>query len=126
MKIRYKKNPDLTITAVQINLDMQPLTYIKWGGEQVCKPGDWVVNNNGETYTIDAESFDNTYAQVSPGVYFKIGNVWAEVATEDGHVSTKEGKSEYQAGDYLVCNDEDDVDTYCIPRDKFESMYVAV
>jgi hypothetical protein len=38
-------------------------------------------------------------------------------------VVTKEGKSHYQSGDYLVYNNEDGTDAYCISAAKFESMY---
>ena len=49
--------------------------------------------------------------------------IWAEKAEEAGSVVTKEGESHYQAGDYLVSNNEDGTDAYCISADKFESMY---
>jgi hypothetical protein len=124
MSDKYQKNPNLIVTAVKLDLDMKPLEYTKWGGQQICKAGDWIVNNEGETYSIDAESFAETYEMVSPGVYVKTGNVWAEVALEDGSVSTKEGESAYKAGDYLVCNDPNGVDTYCVSKAKFEAMYV--
>jgi len=45
------------------------------------------------------------------------------VATARGSVVTNEGKSFYKAGDYLVYNNEDGTDAYCISADKFESMY---
>jgi hypothetical protein len=38
-------------------------------------------------------------------------------------VATKEGQSRYAAGDYLVSNDEDGGDAYCITAAKFEAMY---
>jgi hypothetical protein len=49
--------------------------------------------------------------------------VWAERATVAGVVTTKEGASHYGAGDYLVSNEEDGSDAYCISADKFEAMY---
>jgi hypothetical protein len=49
--------------------------------------------------------------------------VWAEKATRDGSTATKEGRSYYSAGDYLVYNNEDGTDAYCIGAAKFESMY---
>ena len=55
--------------------------------------------------------------------YIKTTRVWAEIATEAGSVATKEGRSQYQNGDYLVFNNEDGTDAYCIGAAKFESMY---
>ena len=125
MRTKFKKNPKLTITAVQVNLDLeQPITYKKWGGVQTCKQGDWIVNGSGETYSIDKESFAKTYAEVSPGVYVKTGFVWAEAATEDGSVPTKEGHSAYAKGDFIVCNNEDGTDAYCMTAEKFNALYV--
>lgn len=121
--MKYTKRQDQVITAVQVNLDMNSFMYEKWGGPQVCKQGDWIVNNNGEVYTVDKDSFAASYTQISIGVYIKTGSVWAEVATENGTVATKEGLSEYNKGDYLVCNNEDGTDCYCVSKAKFESMY---
>ena len=47
----------------------------------------------------------------------------AEVAAEAGSVKTKEGRSDYKKGDYLVFNNEDGTDAYCMDAVKFESMY---
>jgi hypothetical protein len=38
-------------------------------------------------------------------------------------VNTKEGSSHYQKGDYLVYNNQDGTDSYCVSADKFESTY---
>ena len=68
---RYLKNPDQFVTAVQLNLDTQGFVFNKWGGEQRCKPGDWLVDNDGDVYTVDAEVFSNTYHRLSPAVFVK-------------------------------------------------------
>jgi len=49
--------------------------------------------------------------------------VWADVATMCGSVVTQEGTSHYNAGDYLISNNEDGTDAYCMSREQFESMY---
>lgn len=123
MRKKYIKKADRTIVAVQLNLESSGFKYQKWGAEQQCKKGDWVVDNSGETYTIDNEVFQKTYRKVDDGKYVKTTPVWAEVATGSGNVTTKEGKSHYNAGDYLVYNNEDDTDAYCMSAEKFESMY---
>jgi hypothetical protein len=120
---RYKKRPDQYIVAVQLNLDTAGFTYRKWGAEQRCKRGDWLVDNNGDIYSVDAEVFAKTYRKTGDGTYVKTTPIWAEIATEDGSVATKEGKSHYKSGDYLVYNNEDGTDAYCISAAKFESMY---
>ena len=120
---RYRKRLDQSVVAVQLDLDTDGFTYRKWGGEQRCKRGDWLVDNKGDTYSVDGEVFARTYRGVGPGVYVKTTPVWAEVASKSGRVPTKEGESHYDAGDYLVYNNEDGTDPYCISASKFESMY---
>jgi hypothetical protein len=120
---RYRKKADQFVVAVQLDLDTDGFIYRKWGAEQRCQQGDWVVDNNGDHYTVDGEVFARTYRKISPGIYVKTTPIWAEVAAEPGQVDTKEGVSRYQAGDYLVSNNEDGTDAYCISAAKFESMY---
>ena len=73
---RYKKKPTAFVTAVQLDLDTEGFTYNKWGGKQVCKRGDWLVDNSGGKYTISQETFAKTYQLISPGVYLKTAPVW--------------------------------------------------
>lgn len=120
---RYRKRDNQYIVAVQLKLDTDGFAYRKWGAEQHCKPGDWLVDNGGDIYTIDEKVFADTYEQINPGRYKKTTSIWAEVATEPGVVDTREGQSHYRAGDYLVSNNEDGTDAYCISADKFEAMY---
>ncbi len=120
---RYRKKADQFVVAVRLDLDTQGFTYRKWGAEQRCKSGDWLVDNQGDIYTVDADVFAKTYRRVGPGKYVKTTPIWAEVATRPGSVETKEGTSHYDAGDYLVFNNEDGTDAYCISAAKFESMY---
>ena len=44
--------------------------------------------------------------------------VWAEVAAVGGAIQTKEGMSHYKAGDYLVYNEEDGTDGYCMTAER--------
>lgn len=120
---RYRKKSGQTVIAVKLDLETDGLTYRKWGAEQKAKAGDWIVLNAGDTYTVDNDTFQATYRQVSPGNYVKSTPIWAEVASADGSVSTLEGESHYKAGDYVVCNKEDGTDTYCIAADVFEAAY---
>jgi len=120
---RYRKKADQFVVAVKLGLDTPGFTYRKWGAEQKCKAGDWLLDNNGDVYTVDAGVFSKTYRSVGQGIYVKTTPIWAEKATQPGSVATKEGRSHYNAGDYLVSNNEDGTDGYCISAAKFESMY---
>ena len=125
---QYEKIPGNPVIAVQINLELDGggVGYRKWGGDQWAKQGDWIVDNDGEAYTIDAESFARTYSKVGPGQYVKTARVWAEEAQFCGQIQTKEGASAYEAGDMLVYNEADRGDGYCVSADKFREMYRAV
>jgi hypothetical protein len=120
---KYRRKPDQSVIAVKIDLDTPGLEYRKWGGVQRAKPGDWLVDNDGDIYTVDAEVFTETYKRVSPGNYVKITPVWAEVAAGAGAIKTKEGESHYEAGDYIVYNKENGDDGYCMSEAKFNAMY---
>ena len=111
-----------------MNLDTDGLEYRKWGGTQFCKSGDWIVNNDGDVYTVSEASFSATYAPLPdrPGCYYKTATVWAEPAIENGEIETREGKTRYRPGDYLVYNEADRQDGYAVDKHEFESMYEAV
>ena len=123
---KYRKKSGQSVLAIQLDLDTDGFSYRKWGDVQTCKAGDWLVNNNGDTYTVDREVFAATYREVSPGRFEKIMPVWARQAKEDGSVETKEGRSHYEKGDYIVANNEDGSDAWCMDADKFNSMYEPV
>jgi len=120
---KYTQKPTSFVTAVQLDLDTEGFVYNKWGGRQACKRGDWLVDNNGDKYTVAQESFAKTYKFVSPGVYSKSSPVWAEVADKPGKVKTSEGETAYEAGDYLVANNQDGTDAYAISSEKFHELY---
>jgi hypothetical protein len=123
LRRRYRKRADRPVLAVRMDLDIDGFSYRKWGSEQRCKRGDWLLDNAGDVYTVDAEVFARNYRAVGPGQYVKATPVWAEVATAAGSAVTKEGVSHYAPGDYLVYNNEDGTDAYCVSAAKFEAMY---
>jgi hypothetical protein len=120
---RYVKRANQAVVAVALDLDTDGFRYRKWGGEQTCKAGDWIVNDYGSVHTVDRESFALTYRPTGPGTYLKVTPVWAEKVSRAGSVPTKEGVTHYQAGDYLVSNLEDGSDAYAVTAEKFEAMY---
>jgi len=122
---RYVRRPDKPVVAIRLDLDTDGLVYRKWDDEQRAKKGDWLVDNDGDVYTVDAASFERTYRKTDagPGAYVKTTPVWATKAEKAGSVATKEGRTHYQAGDYVVSNSEDDSDQYAMSAAKFESLY---
>lgn len=123
---QYRKRASQFIVAVQFDLTTDGFTYEKWGSTQRCKPGDWLVNNNGDTYTVDRDTFARTYKSTGAGTYTKVTTVWAEVAHEAGEVTTKEGATRYDPGDYIVYNVPDGGDAYAVSKAEFEQMYEVV
>ena len=109
------------VVAVQLDLKTDGFTYRKWGDTQTCTRGDWIVNNNGDTYTVDCESFARTYHRPHLDRTCS-APVWASVASSAGSVRTKEGATHYEAGDYLVDNEQDGGDVYAVEQ-AFERMY---
>jgi hypothetical protein len=119
----YRRRPGNEVVAVRLNLDTDGFDYRKWGGLQRCKRGDWIVNNGGNVYTVDAASFAATYREVSRGRFRKITPVFARLADAAGEIETQEGVSRYNAGDYIVYNDRDGQDGYPVSADEFERLY---
>ena len=120
---KYQKKVTSRVAAVQLDLETDGFAYRKWGGTQTCKRGDWIVNNDGDVYTVDRETFARTYRAVSLGVWEKVAPVWAEVAEEAGRIATKEGVTHYGKGAYLVYNDQEGKDGYAVEAEAFEAMY---
>ena len=123
-RLKYVKRPNQAVAAVQLAVDTKGFTYKKWGAVQRCKARDWIVDNDGDVYTVDRVSFRRTYRQVGPGVYVKKTPVWAEQAAAGGRVKTKEGSTGYKRGDYLVFNQKNGADGYAVSAKKFKRMYV--
>jgi hypothetical protein len=122
-RARYERREKTEVIAVRLDLDTDGFTYRKWDDVQVCKRGDWLVDNAGEVYTVDADSFARTYTRVSLGVYRKTASVWAEQTTSDGDIRTAEGLTHYQPGDWLVFNAENETDGYAINDETFRRLY---
>jgi hypothetical protein len=122
----FQKHPKYPVAAVQLDLEFDNFSYQKWNGVQTCKQGDWLVYNDGDVYTVDKKYFRDYYQQVSHGVFKKIGDIWAEVATKSGSIQTKEGSTAYNAGDYLVFDRQEGGDGYAIKKHIFEKMYEQV
>ena len=127
---KYLPRPERPVVAVRVdfNADGFEFRYRKWGAEQLAKPGDWLVDNHGDVYTVDADVFARTYRAAKdqgPGAFVKTTPIWAARAETGGDVRTKEGATHYEPGDYLVWNSEDDdSDRYAIAAEEFERLYI--
>jgi hypothetical protein len=119
----YRRRDDQPIVAVRLDLDTDGFAYRQWGDLQRCKRGDWLATNGTETYSIDAGTFERTYRPLGDGRYRKVTPTWAERASADGTVATKEGLTHYRAGDYLASNEADGGDPWAIPAERFETLY---
>ena len=122
----YRKKKNTTVSAVQINLDTEGFTYEKWGGQQRCHRGDWLVDTNDDCYTVSDSSFKRTYRQESPGRYVKHTLIRATKACVSGKLRTQEGETAYSAGDYLIDNNDDGSDAYAVSEQKFHELYELV
>jgi hypothetical protein len=121
--VKYRKKSSQFVVAVRLDLQTKGLRYHKWGGSQHAKRGDWLVDNEGDVYTVDAKVFARTYRKVRPGCYVKMTLVWAEVAADAGSIKTKEGATRCRKGDYLVYNHRNGRDGYSMSAAKFKAMY---
>jgi hypothetical protein len=121
---KYQRRIETQVTALCLALDTKGFFYEKWGATQHCKAGDWIVERDGQLYTVDAEVFRRTYVNVGPGRYKKVTPVWAEIASERGVVRTKEGSTVVEPGDFIVSNDEAGQDTWAMNAAEFRQLYV--
>jgi hypothetical protein len=122
-RLRYRRKPGAHVTAVRLDLDVVEFTFMKWGGVQRAERGDWLVDNGQEVYTVDGDTFARTYEKVSPGVYEKTADVWAEEADSAGTVKTREGTTDYVEGDYVVYEEPDGTPAYAISAAEFHDLY---
>ncbi len=122
-RLKYRKKSSQFVVAVPLDLETDGITYRKWGGAQRAKRGDWLVDNDGDVYTIDRLVFRRTYRRLRRGIYLKTTPVWAEIAGAPGRIKTKEGYSKYRKGDYIVHNNRSGSDGYCMSAAKFKAMY---
>jgi hypothetical protein len=123
---KYRRKQQTMVVAIRLDLDTDGLIYRKWGGTQQAKRGDWLVNNNGDVYTVDADTFARTYSELSRGIYEKTANVWARQAENSGIIKTKEGSTDYQPGDYLVFNNAGGEDGYAVTAERFHELYEPI
>ena len=52
MRLRYRRKPHQAVSAVRLALEFDGFNYRKWGGEQRAQVGDWLVDHDGDVYTV--------------------------------------------------------------------------
>lgn len=128
----YRRRDNTPVTGIPLDLIAKPdnqtgdplFTYHRWDNPQTAKTGDWLIKNADEIYTVDRETFENTYCPTdTDGQYIKTSKVWAKRATEPSTIQTREGSTRYDAGDWLVYNDPRGQDGYAISADRFLELY---
>lgn len=119
----YRRRGDTEVLAIRLELDFEGFSYVKWGARQICQRGDWLVDNGGDIYTVDGETFARTYQPLAPGRYIKTTPVWARRAEKPGRIATQEGTTDYELGDFLVYNDPEGRDGYAIAAATFRRLY---
>ena len=68
---RYRRRPDSFVVAIQLDLDTSGFTFYKWGSEQRCKRGDWIVDNGKDVHTVDL-----FFTGLSFGFAIRAGKAW--------------------------------------------------
>lgn len=72
------------MVAVQLQLETAGFSDRKCGDDQHRTAGDRLLDNDGEVYTVDADSFARTCRQLHRGAYVKTTPVCAEASAADG------------------------------------------
>ena len=108
---RYRRRPGQPVVAVQLRLDTEGFRYQKWGDEQRCKANDWLVDNDGEVYTVDADSFARSYTVQGQGTYVKTGKVyWSK--DQENLFGLQEGEFSGTFREFLSFIHPDDIERY--------------
>jgi len=74
--------------------------YHQWDDNQMCKSGDWLVHNGDDVYTVDRETFEQTYIyQAQPRLLQKkIGNRLGMPRLEGWHHQNQGRVNQIQGG----------------------------
>jgi hypothetical protein len=116
----------IPVTAIQIDFDKVSFTYHKWGSDQKATSGDWIVNTNGDIFTVPREIFARSYKMIGHGQYLQTGDVWVRHTIEPGFLKTNNGKVNYKAGDYLVFNDPEGNHGIVVKPNIFTEFYLPI
>lgn len=96
----------------------------KHGSLLSAQPGDWLLKEGGQEWTVARNIFEKTYTACGEGEYVKSAPIRAVKLDAPAVISTLEGESEAKEGDYLASNPEGDI--WPIPAEEFERVYRPV
>ena len=111
---------------MRLDLDTDGFTYRKWGGTQRCKQGDWLVNNGGDIYTIDQETFSRTYRRGRGRPVRERESGLGGASHVGGFDHDQRRIDRHEVGDFLVFNDPDGRDGYAVTAARFHELYEPV
>lgn len=74
------------------------------GDALIGQPGDWLVEDGAQKWTVADAVFRETYEQVDNGTYAKRAPVFARMVSGNVTLVTLEGNIALSPGDWLVCN----------------------
>lgn len=96
-KIKCTKNAPEEV-AIQLQSGTTGFSYHKWVTSQSCKPGDWIVKNAFDMYTVDENSFSRSYRAASLSCHRIFSPVRASMVGLGCTNESKEGFTQCQAG----------------------------
>ena len=79
------------------------------GNNLVGEKGDYLIESDGNRWTVQPEIFEKTYSENSDGTFTKTAQVIAVKVNAALTINTLEGESVVHEGDYLLCGESADV-----------------
>lgn len=114
--------PTSVVRVIQLDA---PLTWnADHGSTMQAQPGDWLVQSEGDTWSVEDGIFRVTYEHLRDDLYRKVTPVLAVELPAAGTVLSREGMVEAEQGDLLVCNVTGEC--WSMPKEKFFQRYAVV
>lgn len=94
------------------------------GATMQAGPGDWLVQENGATWSVRNDIFRSSYRHVSGHEWQRCGTVLARLAQPGETVDTVEGPTVAADGDWVVIGDTGE--QWPVPADVFARHYASI
>jgi len=95
------------------------------GNPMTAQPGDWrVVDDSGAVRSVAAEVFDESYREIAPGRYRRIGVFRARQVLVEEQIDTKENPATAHPGDWVVEGVKGE--QWPVPADQFARTYEEI
>lgn len=112
----------LVVTATR--LDERKIWRTATGSNLTAQPGDWLLCDGNDNWTVAADVFRATYRNLGGDQYAKFTIVRARQLSSRTTINTLEGPSLAEPGDWLVGNPGGDA--WPVPRADFGRRYEKV